>query len=166
MIVYAEARSLALQWWAAEPEHVVIDEMTIERSWGWMFFVVPRVDARLYGGGGPLIVERASGKVIYTGSGEAPEAYLARYEATGDPHQQLGREVIVERVESSRDSALVAQHLHHCLGVSLVQAKQGLDSVADGVPFRIRTPDPAEAAKLCEIIGRHGFVGRQLPEPV
>lgn len=165
MVVYEEARRLALQWWASEPEHVVLDEMTIERSWGWMFFVVPKVDAHLYGGYGPLIVERSSGNVIYTGSGERVETYLERYEATGSPHQQLGREVIVERVESSRDSVVVARHLHHRFGVSLVRAKQGLDSVAEGVPFRIRTTSPAEAVKLCEFIGRQGFVGRQMPEP-
>ncbi|MFN3241503.1 MAG: hypothetical protein ACE37K_08315 [Planctomycetota bacterium] len=176
MITFEQARDLALRWRNdPEPkpyytgprndiEFVVADELTIERPWGWMFFVVPRKHARFYGGGGPLIVERDTGRILETGSAHAHETYLRRYEATGDPHLQPGRVVVVESVAGEPDPLAVARHLYSEFGVSVVRAKWGLDGVAAGRAFCVELSSEERADALRRYLVRGGYVARQVSE--
>jgi Immunity protein 35 len=96
MITFAEARDLVAKtvgqhpdWLAPEDEVVIVDEMTIERPWGWVFFYTSRLwldteDIKYaIAGNSPLFVERASGKVLETGTSMPVAEYIANYERTG-----------------------------------------------------------------------------------
>ena len=87
-----EARSLALAYilksWNIEgDEPVIIDEVTIERPFGWVFFYQSANYQRTgyYGyqlaGNGPIIVNRFDGSLHDTGTARPTEEYIREYEA-------------------------------------------------------------------------------------
>ncbi len=65
---------------------VILDEETLERTFGWVFFYQSQEylttgDFRLMlGGNAPLIVDREDGSLHVTGTAEPVENYVARYE--------------------------------------------------------------------------------------
>jgi hypothetical protein len=75
-----------------DDELIFIDEHTIERAWGWMFFYTSRKwhetgdVMHAVAGNAPILVERESGRLITTGTARSPEHYLQNYERCGDPH--------------------------------------------------------------------------------
>jgi hypothetical protein len=98
MTVIAEARAAVenyLQGCVGElPDKdtlVVLEEKTIERPWGWVFFYTSRLwhqtgELRYaLAGNAPLIVERHSGRILPTGTALPVEQYIANYERTGQP---------------------------------------------------------------------------------
>lgn len=66
---------------------VILDDETIEKAWGWVFFYQSKAfidsgDFRdMLGGNAPLIVNRSSGKIIETGTAYEIEHYIKEYEA-------------------------------------------------------------------------------------
>lgn len=65
---------------------VVLEDETIERSWGWVFFYQSRAfvesgdDAEMLAGNSPVIVNRYTGELVYTGTAYDIEEYLQEYE--------------------------------------------------------------------------------------
>ena len=102
---------------------IVLDDETIEKPWGWVFFYNSRRFVETgdvlscLGGNAPLIVERTSGRLLETGTAQDIGFYLSNYEATGDPHMQPGRVLELSscnpganRIEAAR---LIAKSNHH-----------------------------------------------------
>jgi len=77
---------------AEDDAYIVLDDDTIERSWGWVFFYTSQRwrdtgdIAYAIVGNAPLLVERSSGRLIVTGTVFPIARYLQAYEETGDPH--------------------------------------------------------------------------------
>lgn len=98
MISRTEARRLVVAFIATHgdvPEddaYIVLDDDTIERPWGWVFFYTSQrwrdtgEIAYAIVGNAPLLVERSSGRLIVTGTAFPIERYVQAYEETGDPH--------------------------------------------------------------------------------
>ncbi len=98
MISNTEARRLVLAFIATHGDlleddaYLVLDDDTIEKSWGWVFFYTSQRwhdtgdIAYAIVGNAPLLVERKSGRLIVTGTAFPIERYLQAYEETGDPH--------------------------------------------------------------------------------
>jgi hypothetical protein len=99
MLSRDEARNLvaALVCGQSEPlpledEIVIVDEATIERPWGWVFFYNSKLwlqtrDIRYaLAGNAPFLVERESGRVLATGTAYPVERYIENYERHGDPN--------------------------------------------------------------------------------
>jgi len=99
MITKEEARELVAatvcrrpDWLPPDDEIIIVDEATIERPWGWVFFHTSKKweetnDIRYaIAGNSPLIVEKATGKLIPTGTARNIEYYIENYERTGNPH--------------------------------------------------------------------------------
>ena len=67
---------------------VVLDEQTVEREYGWIFFYTSRRlietgdPSYLVAGNAPIVVNRQTGKLTYLGTAEPFENYLRRYEAS------------------------------------------------------------------------------------
>ena len=65
---------------------IVLDERTLERSWGWVFFYNSRayLETReiryAIAGNAPLIVNRLTGEVKVTGTGRPIADYISEYE--------------------------------------------------------------------------------------
>jgi hypothetical protein len=76
----------------ANPEFVILADQTIERPWGWVFFYQSKRylstgdHADALAGNAPYLVNKHTGAVIVTGTGEPVEDYIANYERTGDPY--------------------------------------------------------------------------------
>ena len=93
MLTHREARERALAHMRSRPidlplgdELELVDDDTLEREWGWVFFFASRRwretgDPLLQSEGeGPLIVNRFDGSVVGTGTGRPPEYWVTRYE--------------------------------------------------------------------------------------
>jgi len=71
----------------ADEEWVVLDEHTIEKPWGWVFFYNSREFATTGDpkyqlvGNAPYIVNRETHELLATGTAEEIDVYIADYEA-------------------------------------------------------------------------------------
>ena len=71
-----------------DEEWVILDQYTIEKSWGWVFFYNSREyvktgdDTYQLIGNAPYIVNRETHELVATGTAEDIEVYIADYEAT------------------------------------------------------------------------------------
>jgi hypothetical protein len=67
---------------------VLLDDETIERHWGWVFFYNSRAFietgdySEALAGNAPFIVNRMTGEVTLTGTAMPIEHYISEYEAT------------------------------------------------------------------------------------
>lgn len=99
MITKEQARQLVAasvcgrpDWLPEDDEIIILDEHTIERPWGWVFFHTSRKwhetgdISYALAGNSPLLVERLTGRLIGTGTAMSIEHYIENYERTGDPH--------------------------------------------------------------------------------
>jgi hypothetical protein len=99
MITEEQARELVSKqvccrqdWLPPDDEIIIIDEATIEKPWGWVFFFSSKKwmetnDTKYaIAGNAPIIVEKATGKLITTGTARETEYYIENYERTGNPH--------------------------------------------------------------------------------
>jgi Immunity protein 35 len=99
MVTHEQARALVAatvcvrpEWLPPEDEIILLDESTIERPWGWVFFHTSRKWAETQdiryalAGNAPLMVERTTGRLLQTGTAMPIEHYIERYERTGNPN--------------------------------------------------------------------------------
>ena len=95
MLSRDEARALVVAEVSRPPKYpspgaatdlVVVDEDTIEKDWGWVFFYTSqryletRNITEAIAGNPPYIVNRHTGEVRVTGTGQPTEHYIAQYE--------------------------------------------------------------------------------------
>src|SRR6266568_8600393 len=92
MISKDDARSIALaailkSWDIEDDEPVIVDELTIERPFGWVFFYDSLRHHRTQNlsnhlaGNAPIIVNRFDGSQHVTGTARPTEEYIREYEA-------------------------------------------------------------------------------------
>lgn len=99
MITYETAKFTAQNavsrlpcWLPSDDELVLVDEATLERPWGWVFFYTSRKWAETgdlqyaLAGNAPILVERTTGRLLTLGTARPVEDYIAAYERSGDPH--------------------------------------------------------------------------------
>ena len=74
-------------YWSDKPKLVVVDEYTIEREWGWVFFYNTReylksgnLDEGLVGNA-PYMVNKNTCEIIETGTAYDIEHYIKEYES-------------------------------------------------------------------------------------
>ena len=86
--VEAELATLIATHRGEPGELVVMDDFTVERPWGWVFFYNSRRFAetreplQALAGNAPYIVNRTTGEVRVTGTARPTEEYIAEYEAS------------------------------------------------------------------------------------
>jgi len=175
MTTRAEARALVDAFIANDdlPEGdvaIVLDEETLEKPWGWVFFYDSRRFAETgdllscLGGNAPLIVERTSGRLLETGTAQDIGFYLSNYEATGDPHMQPGRVLELSSGGPGANRIEAARLIAKATSISIGAAKRGIDDVAQGHSFKVDAGSVATASSLCEALRGAGFGATQLPE--
>jgi hypothetical protein len=99
MLKKQDARAVALGKVSAltealspDDEIVILDDATIEREWGWVFFYTSKrwqetKDIRYaLAGNAPIIINKSTGKLFETGTAYPVEHYIQAYERTGSPH--------------------------------------------------------------------------------
>ena len=94
MLTREEARALVVAELERPPKYnyantpkdvVVVDKLTIERSWGWVFFYNTQryLETRNFrdalAGNAPFIVNRYTGELRVTGTAHPIEHYIAEY---------------------------------------------------------------------------------------
>ena len=97
MIDKETAKRLALEqitqtWNIADAQPVILDEATIERDFGWVFFYdsskhIETGDfSDALAGNAPVIVNKHDGLLHVTGTYKPVLEFIEAYERTGDPH--------------------------------------------------------------------------------
>jgi len=67
-------------------ECVLLKDKTIEKDWGWVFFYQSAAFIKsgdfcdMIGGNAPIIINKQTGKLIYTGTAYDIEHYIKEYE--------------------------------------------------------------------------------------
>ena len=75
------------KWKELTDNQEVLEEETIEKQWGWVFFYqaksyIETGDFReMLGGNAPIIVNRNTGELFHTGTAHEVEHYISEYEA-------------------------------------------------------------------------------------
>ena len=176
MITRAEARDLA----EAYVENVdlpdsdiaiVLDDATIEKSWGWVFFYNSRKFIEIddfssqLAGNCPLIIERSSGQLLETGTARPIDFYLLNYEATGDPNMRPGRVVGLSSSSDGPDRMAAARLIARTTSLSIGAAKRGVEQAVGGQSLEVDAGSLENASSLCAALGELGFSASQLPEP-
>ena len=75
-----------------DDEIIILDEYTIEKPWGWVFFHTSKKwhetnDIKYaIAGNSPIIVEKETGKLLSTGTAYSVKHYISNYERCGDPN--------------------------------------------------------------------------------
>jgi Immunity protein 35 len=95
MLTRADARALVVAKLGRPPKYrypddptdlVIIDDSTIEKEWGWVFFYTSerylktRDFRYALAGNAPYIVNRHTGEIHVTGTAQPVEHYIAEYE--------------------------------------------------------------------------------------
>jgi hypothetical protein len=68
-------------------DYVVLEDETIEKPWGWVFFYQSKAyveygdDIEMLAGNAPIIVNRYTGELVHTGTAYDIEHYLQEYDA-------------------------------------------------------------------------------------
>ncbi|WP_420106728.1 YrhB domain-containing protein [Herbaspirillum huttiense] len=91
MISRIQAQALAeshiSQIAGSDVSFAILDDQTVERPFGWVFFyqsrrhLETRDPSEVLAGNAPLIVDRLTGKITETGTAHPLEHYLSKYEA-------------------------------------------------------------------------------------
>jgi hypothetical protein len=103
-------------------ELVILDEHTIERSWGWVFFYTSRGwrDGDFQyalAGNAPIIVNRLDGTLRHTGTALPVEDYISEYEAELD-RQQGAWELLIQEPQDTTPHILSRIRDVLCLSVT------------------------------------------------
>ncbi len=76
----------------ADDEIIIVDNATIERDWGWVFFYTSQKYYETHeikyalAGNAPVFVEKSTGRLLSTGTAQTVEHYINNFERTGNPH--------------------------------------------------------------------------------
>jgi hypothetical protein len=177
MVTLADARIMVatvLEEWNqgnSGPEaFVILDECTIERSWGWVFFYTSKGwcagDANYaIAGNAPLIVGRFTGAMHSTGTARPIEHYIENYELTGNPHTRPGSQVAIEASDLKSDVIGAVKLLREFSELSFAHAKHGLDEAAQGRAFVVQAANSSDAHTLCGKLRSLGFICQQQTQP-
>ena len=66
---------------------IILNDATIEKPWGWVFFYTSKTwhetgdDEYAVAGNTPIIIEKATGRLIETGTAYPVEHYIQEYES-------------------------------------------------------------------------------------
>lgn len=77
---------------STDGDGVILDELTLDRPYGWVFFYESRAfvetgnEGERYVGNAPMIFDRVLGEYRLTGTAHPIEHYLAEYEKTLPQH--------------------------------------------------------------------------------
>jgi len=92
MIAEKEAREMVMgeilrNWTIENDEPVILDELTIEKDFGWIFFYNSRkfIETEEFSytilGNAPIIINKFDGSLHYTGTAYEVEHYITEYES-------------------------------------------------------------------------------------
>lgn len=134
---------------------VVLDDETIERPWGWVFFYNIRRGAEtgefMDGliGNAPYIVNRHDGSLHLTGTAHEIEYYIDCYET--ELEEQEGRWILLVHDDPS-GSAVVLKGLRAALGLTLEETAR----LRERLPGVLDRGARARLAPLCEALAAAG----------
>ena len=148
----------------------IIEKPATTRDYGWVFCYESvaylesgRFEDMLFGNA-PLLIEKATGRLIELGTAYSIEEYLEVYERFGDPHAVPGAvlEVTEWRRGAQKVAATKAIKLHSHLG--LKDAKRVVDDCLEDKVPTVHCQSPEAAASLKEVLWDLGFSARQRPK--
>lgn len=152
---------------------VILDQHTIEKPWGWVFFYDSRKhyesgDHRdLIAGNAPYIVNRFDGSLHDTGTAEKTEYYIQNYEDTGDAHIEAVPALIISGWREGAQKVSATRLLNQQTSLGLARSKHSIDDALDNISTRIQLSDFEHAERLrasLDALGWNVAIVKQAPD--
>lgn len=147
-------RAAPVQLWAGD-ELMIVDDETLERDWGWVFFCVSRLwyetgEVRYATDSAPpLIVSREDGSVHRTGTAHEIDYYITRFE-TEFERDRSGWCLVL--VEASADDPEQTQALRAELDLTAAE----LRDLRRRMPAVVMTGPRTQMVRTCELLRTAG----------
>lgn len=152
---------------------VILDQLTIEKSWGWVFFYDSRNHYEsgdrgdMIFGNAPYIVNRHDGSLHITGTARRTEYYIQNYEDTGNAHVEAVPVLIISGWREGAQKVSATRLLNQQASLGLARSKHCIDDALDNIATRIQLSDFEHAEKLrvsLNALGWNVTVERQAPD--
>jgi len=177
-ISHVEARELVVQYLKEtggqeKYDSVILDDHTIEREFGWVFFYNSRAYTETKNfmcglvGNAPLIVDRYTGELHVTGTGLPTECYIRSYEATGDPRNYIdyvGSRVSLWAASDDVGRNEVIPLLQEIFSIDLGHAKDVVEVVARGDSCVLDAGARKSAGEACRRLSALGIYAYPIPD--
>lgn len=113
-------------------------------------------------GAGPMFIEKSTGKVFQTGSGQSAEMYAAAYKASGDLYARPSNSISISGIKGNDELKNYILKLKAIYVCSLIQAKEIVNSVVSGNHSTLTFSTATEAENALTKLVNLGFVAKQL----
>lgn len=113
-------------------------------------------------GGGPVIVDRRSGRVINTSSG-VPGNYFENYEKRGDPYNYISTTIRISGKHNENRRTDSIRYIYKLTKTSLAESKAIIDNVLNGGHFDFEAGQEDFADKYVFEIKQFGFEAVRIP---
>ncbi|MEP7364165.1 MAG: hypothetical protein ABI972_12990 [Acidobacteriota bacterium] len=131
-------------------EAVLLEDLTLERDFGWVFFYGPKDISLTIAGNAPFIVDRSDGSIHTTGTAYPTKLYLDSYARVRRPYPFAVPDHIVV-LAHSRPGLLkisLTKAIRHATGKGLAEAKNCTDSLLAGRHVDISFASAQDAEKF------------------
>ncbi len=112
-------------------------------------------------GYGPSFVEKSTGKIFSTGSGQGAEFYVKAYKESGNLYARPSNTIILNRLENCSKN-IGTLKIKSSLHVGLSQAKAIYEALENGKAFEFILPSEHEAEIAVSILKAVGIFGKVL----
>ncbi len=110
-------------------------------------------------GAGPMMVEKKTGQVFQTGSGQSAAEYATAYKECGSVY---GRPSSYVSISSSENSKAAILNLKSVLSIGLSEAKNLVGSISRDEPVVINAGSSAKAKNIVNKLNQKGFIAKQV----
>ena len=122
------------------------------------FFASKKVEDMMVGAG-PMMVEKSTGAVFETGSGQSAAHYAAAYYECGSVYGLPSSSIRIFGADAEKTAII---NLKSALSVGLKEAKKLVLTIQAGEEVVFELDSPSKAAEVVEILKEHGFSCKQL----
>ena len=163
-----EAACLAAQFLksaqaSSSPEMKLLDNLTEEHDFGWIFFWGPVDENVLVGGNAPFIVSRSDGSIHGTGTAHPIECYIESFARVGRtyPFAEARYVVTLDGWLPGLQKISLTKLIRHFSTLDLVRAKQFTDDIlaCRKVELSFQTQEQAdECLSRAKSLGSLGYI--------
>lgn len=142
---------------------VLLEDLTLERDFGWVFFFGPTDVSLVVAGNAPFIVDRSDGSSHVTGTAYPTELYLESYARVRRtyPFAVPDHIVVLEDYRPGLLKISLTKAIRHATGRGLAEAKNCTDSLLAGEHVEISFANALDAEEFREEVESLGATTRR-----
>ncbi|MGY8768593.1 MAG: YrhB domain-containing protein [Pirellulales bacterium] len=133
---------------------VILENATLEFSYGWVFFYQTRKFVKTgwendpIAGNAPILIDRRDGSLHVTGTAQNTEYYIQNFEDTGNPHLEAVPAVVISGWREDAQKVEAIRTIRRLTHLGLAKSKSCIDNALEGTPTTIQMDDFDQAHEL------------------